>query len=133
MYMKQMPLTTVLLTYKGKALLMHKQKNVLDENSYPWVFISETIDKKQNSEKILRDKIEKEMGIIVENIEKISDYCYHGRLTDDNVNNIKRSTNQLLDFFTLNEIKKLNVSDNTRQFIIDHGLCTEASIQQFKS
>ena len=64
---------------------------------------------------------EKEMGIKIENVEFVSDSCYHARLTDENVNNIQRAENQLLDFFTLGEVKKLFLSNTTAQFISKHS------------
>jgi len=37
----------ILLTYKGKVLLMHKQNSVIDEEKHPWSFISGVNDKKK--------------------------------------------------------------------------------------
>jgi NADH pyrophosphatase NudC (nudix superfamily) len=118
-----MPSNIILLTYKGKALLMHKQKSVIDKDIYPWSFIETNItEKKDTIEKALAKSVQKEMGIKIENIEYVSESCYHAKLTDENVNNIKRSEHQLLDFFTLEEIKKLSLSMSTKDFIVKHGL-----------
>lgn len=111
----------ILLTYKGKALLMHKQKSVIDEEKHPWSFISGINEKSESLEKTLSRRVQKEMGIKIENIEFVSEFCYHARLTDYNVNNIKRSENQLLDFFSLKEAKKLFLSSQTAKFISNHG------------
>lgn len=101
---------------------MHKQKGVLDPEKHPWSFISAIKEKRESFEKALSRCIQKEMGIKVENIKFVSEYCYHARLTDENVNSIKRSEHQLLDFFTLEEIEKLSLSSLTREFITKHGL-----------
>lgn len=112
----------ILLTYKGKALLMHKQKSVIDEEKHPWSFISGVKDKKESFENALKRRVEKEMGIKIEDIAFVSESCYHAQLTDDNVNKIKRSENQLLDFFSLKELKKLFLSSDTHQFVQKHGI-----------
>ena len=111
----------ILLTYKGKVLLMHKQNSVIDEEKHPWSFIGAVKDKKESFEQAMTRRVEKEMGIKIENIEFVSENCYHARLTDDNVNKIKRGENQLLDFFTLKELKKLFLSRTTQAFIANHS------------
>ncbi len=115
------PLCLILLTYKGKALLMHKQDSVIDEEDHPWCFISGLKEKEESFEDAMSRRVEKEMGIKIEKVESISKFCYHARLTDYNVNNIKRSENQLLDFFSLKELEKLFLSSHTQSFILKHG------------
>lgn len=111
----------ILLTYKGKALLMHKQNSVIDEEKHPWSFIGGIKENRESFENALSRRVEKEMGIKIENVEFVSESCYHARLTDDNVNKIQRAENQLLDFFTLKEVHKLFLSIQTAQFISKHG------------
>ncbi len=111
----------ILLTYKGKILLMHKRNGPRDEEKHPWSFIGGIREKKESFEKVLIKRVEKEMGIKIENVEFVSESCYYARLTDDNVNNIKRAENQLLDFFSLKELKKLFLSRSTEQFISKHA------------
>jgi NADH pyrophosphatase NudC (nudix superfamily) len=111
----------ILLTYKGKVLLMHKQKSVIDEEKHPWSLIGGQKVKKESFEEALQRTVEEEAGIKISNVEYVSEYCYHARLTDDNVNNIQRSENQLLDFFTPRELNKLFLSETTQQFISKHG------------
>lgn len=100
---------------------MHKQNNVIDKEKHPWSFISGIKEKKETFEKAMCRRVEKETGIKIENIEFVSESCYHARLTDDNVNKIIRAENQLLDFFTLKELKKLFLSNATAQFISKHS------------
>ena len=111
----------ILLTYKGKVLLMHKQASVIDPEIHPWSFIGGIKKREESFENALTRRVETEMGIKIEEIEFVSEFCYHARLTDDNVNKIKRAENQLLDFFTLKEVKKLYLSNPTQQFILKHG------------
>ena len=110
----------ILLTYKGKVLLMHKQKSVVDEEKHPWCFIEAVKDEKESFENALSRTVEEEAGIRIDNVEYVSESCYHAKLTDDNVNNIKRGENQLLDFFNPRELKKLFLSKPTQEFISRH-------------
>ncbi len=111
----------ILLTYKGKALLMYKRKSVVDREKHPWSFIGGVKEKGESFENAVSRWVKKEMGITIDKIEYVSDSCYHARLTDDNVNKIQREENQLLDFYSLKEIKKLNLSSATEQFVLKHG------------
>ena len=111
----------ILLTYKGKTLLMYNKLSPVDEEKHEWSFIGGVKEKSESAENAMSRCVEKELGIKIEKVEFISESCYHARLTDDNVNNIKRREGQLLDFFTLKEIKILNLSKPTRQFISKHG------------
>lgn len=111
----------ILLTYKNKVLLMHKQESVIDQEKHPWCFIGAVKEKTESFEKTLTRRVHKEMGIKIDNVEFVSEFCYHARLTDDNVNHIIRSENQLLDFFSLKEVKKLFLSNQTAKFILNHS------------
>lgn len=111
----------ILLTYKGKVLLMHKQNSVIDEEKHPWSFISGIKEKTEPFEKTLTRRVQKETGIKIENVEFVSESCYHAKLSDDNVNKMQRGENQLLDFFSLKEVRKLFLSSETAKFILNHG------------
>ena len=111
----------ILLTYKGKVLLMHKEKSVIDEEKHPWCLIGGFKDKKESFEEALSRRVQNETGIKIENVEYVSEFCYHANLTDDNVNNIQRKEHQLLDFFTPRELDKLFLANSTQQFISKHG------------
>jgi len=115
------PQGLILLTYKGKVLLMHKRNGPGDEEQHPWTFIGVILDKKESFENALAKRVKKETGIKIENIEFISESYYHARLTDDNVNNIERGENQLLDFFSPKEVAKLLLSKPTSQFLSKHS------------
>jgi len=112
---------SILLTYKGKALLMYKRNSSIDEEKHPWCFIGGIKEKRESFENAMARKVEKEMGVKIEKVEFVSESCYHARLTDDDVNKIKRAEGQLLDFFTLKELGKLFLSSTTAQFISKHG------------
>lgn len=107
----------ILLTYKNKVLLMHKQKNAIDAEKHPWSLISGVKKKKESFEEVLSKRVETETGMKIKDIEFVSEFYYHARLTDDNVNNIQREENQLLDFFTIKELKKLLLTNSTHAFV----------------
>ncbi|HUD05285.1 MAG TPA: NUDIX domain-containing protein [Patescibacteria group bacterium] len=111
----------ILLTYKGKVLLMHKQKSVIDEENHPWCLIGGIREKKESFEKALSRRVQKEAGIKIDNVQVLSEFCYHAELTDDNVNKIQRKEFQLLDFFAPREIGKLFLSSSTQAFIAKHA------------
>lgn len=111
----------ILLTYKGKALLMYKMDGPLDAKKDEWCFIGGLKDSEESFEEAMSRRVEKEANIKIDGVEFVSKNCYHARLTDDNVNNIMRSEGQLLDFFTLREVQSLHLSEPTRQFISKHG------------
>jgi hypothetical protein len=114
-------LNLILLTYKGKALLMYKTDSAIDEKKHDWTFIVERNSTGKNNRESIKKQVEKETGIKVDNVEYLSDSFYYTQLTDDNVNNIKRSEGQLLDFFTLSDIQKLQLTFQTKQFVQKYG------------
>jgi hypothetical protein len=99
---------------------MHKQNSVIDQEDHPWTFISGVKRKKESFEDALSRKVQAEMGIRIENVECASESCYYARLTDDNVNNIQRGENQLLDFFSPKELNNLYLTHLTQEFISKH-------------
>lgn len=111
----------ILLTYKGKVLLMNKSNSVVDEEKHPWSFIVGIIKNRDSFENVMSRRVKKETGIEIEKVELVDESCYVARLTDDNVNKIERAQNQLLNFFTLKELKKLFLTIPTRQFISKHS------------
>ena len=111
----------ILLTYKGKALLMYRMSSPIDAKEQEWCFIGGRKDGGESFEEAMSRRVEKEANIKVEEVEFVSENCYHARLTDDNVNNIKRGEGQLLDFFTIGEVQKLHLSEPTRQFVSKHS------------
>lgn len=118
--MQDAPSGIILLTYKNKVLLMHKQDSVIDQVKHPWSLIKIFKHKRNSVEKALTECIYKEMGIIVENIEYLEGNYYHVMLTDKHVNNIKRSEHQLLDFFNINEVDKLFLTEDSAKFISNY-------------
>src|SRR3990167_5083912 len=103
----------ILLTYKGKILLMHKKSGAMDEEAHPWCFIGGIRKNKESYEAA--------MSIKIENVEFVSKSRYFAALTDDNINNIQRGEFQLLDFFTLKDLQKLSLAASTKEFVLNHA------------
>ena len=91
---------SILLTYKGKALLMYKRNSSIDEEKHPWCFIGGIKEKRESFENAMARKVEKEMGVKIEKVEFVSESCYHARLTDDDVNKIKRERTIVRFFYS---------------------------------
>ena len=111
----------ILLTYKGKALLLHRNISPIDQGQHPWSFIGNEKGDDGSSEESISRQVEGEMSIKIKEVQTLAKYCYYARLTDNDVNSIKREEGQLLDFFSLRELQKLNLSPSTRQFISRYG------------
>lgn len=115
----------ILLTYKGKILLMQKTNGALDTDVHPWSFIGGMPKDRESFEDAMSRSVEKETGIKIENVERIAQFKYHAALTDDNINKMQRGEFQLLDFFALKDLGKLSLSDSTREFVLKYGNLTD--------
>ena len=118
----------ILLTYKGKVLLMHKDYILATLGVDPWHFIFGVKEKNESSEETIHREVKKETGIQLKSIEFLSSsddhdekkYFYHTYLTDDNVNNIVRQDGKILEFFSLKELDSLSLSMVTKLLLQRH-------------
>lgn len=118
----------ILLTYKGKVLLMHKDFILAALGEDPWHFIFGVKEKSESSEETIQREVEKETGIQLNTIEFLScldhndekKYFYHTHLTDDNVNNIVRQEGKILGFFSPKELDALSLSHVTKLLLAKH-------------
>jgi NADH pyrophosphatase NudC (nudix superfamily) len=126
---KKSETSIIVLTYKGKVLLtmMRDSRQALLKQG-AWSFISGLKEKNESFEESIVREVEGEMHILINGVEFLSslfcenrtNYLYHAALTDDNVNNIERDEGKSLDFFSLQELKKLPLTPSTRLFIERH-------------
>lgn len=100
---------------------MNKSTSSIDKEKHPWCFIGGVKGEKESFESAMKRRVETETGIEIRDVELVSESCYHARLTDDDVNRIKREENQLLDFFTIKDIKKLFLASTTARFVEKHS------------
>lgn len=120
----------ILLTYKGKILLL-QQENVFHTDAYnAWHFIKKANAKNSSAEKTIIQEVYKETQIQLDSVsllskkiqENITHYLFYAQLTDKNVNNIIRGEGRLLQFFRLSELLKLQMQPSTKLFFSDNDL-----------
>lgn len=126
-------LCLILLTYKGKVLLL-QQENILEpQNSDAWHFIKKFKLKDTSAEKTILQEVERETKIKLDRVTFLSSvvhndvvqYLFHARLSDKHVNNMQRAEGRILQFFGLNELKKLRIQPSTKLFFSDNQTSIE--------
>lgn len=93
-----------------------------------WSFIGGIKEKNKSFEETIYRDVERETSIRLNRVELVSDVLYNNsrkhfyfaKLTDENVNDMKRSEGQTLDFFSLRELERLNLSASTKFFVVKH-------------
>lgn len=116
----------IVLTYKGKILLMHRDQSPLIQN--PWSFIEAAKEETKSFEETILKKVEKETSIKLSRAELLSSEVYENRqkcfykasLTDHDVNHIMRDEGQTLSFFTFNELENLTLTESAKFFMQKH-------------
>lgn len=118
----------ILLTYKGKILLMLHETIPTILGQDIWHFIEQVKEENKSFEETMCNEVERQTCIKLTGVEFLSSarynnqkkYFYHAELTDTNVNNIKRRERQLLQFYSLHELEKLHLAISTRQLVSRH-------------
>jgi hypothetical protein len=117
----------ILLTYKGKILLL-QQENVLPTDfDNKWHFIKKAKVKDASAEKTIIQEVYKETHIQLDTVTLIAKkvhetkihYLFHAQLSDQHVNSIIRGERRLLQFFRLQELLKLQTQPSTKLFLLD--------------
>lgn len=107
----------ILVSYKNKVLL--STSDLLNKNRI-WSFLEEENGKFRTKSATFQ-LIEKKMntGPVAISKELLSDdeYIYQVKLTDKNVNSIQRLQGIRLEFYSLEEMGKLQLTNNTRMLI----------------
>ena len=118
----------ILLTYKGKVLLTFTENDPNALQNVIWHFIGGLRQKNKSEEETITKLVEEETSIKLVSVEFLSsqnldnsiEHYYCAKLTDEDVNNMKRAEGQLINFFTFSEIEKLPLSTSTKLFISKH-------------
>lgn len=118
----------ILLTYKGKVLLMHQDNILINPLDQLWKFIGGNKKKGATIESTIINIVEKETSIKLANVQFLSTWLYKQRkkhffraeLTDAQVNNITRNENQVINFFTLKELQYIKLEISTQLFLLKH-------------
>lgn len=119
----------IILTYKGKILIMHTENNPLLLNEVVWRFIGRNKEKGKSMEETILREVDRQIGIKLPKVEFLSTikddltqkHFYHGKLTDTQVNNMDREKGQTIQFYSLRELEKIPLSPTTRNFINQHS------------
>ncbi len=120
--------SVILLTYKGKILLLLQENSPIRSTRDVWTLLSGVKNKNESFEDAIVRKIKVEMQISVPSVEFLSNWNYDGKkkyfyrasLTDQQVNNILREEGQAIGFFSLQELAKLPLENLTKLFIAKH-------------
>ncbi len=99
-----------------------------------WCMVGGKKEHNESSEKTIIRKIKEDMNIEVRDLKLLfisssvdkDIYFYHGKLTDNNVNLIKRAEGQELQFFNLKELSKLQLAASANTFFTQHRIAVEA-------
>lgn len=124
-------LSSIVLVYKGKLLMLLHDTNpeVYDNpqntNASHWGFLTVKRENGQSLESSILTKVESVTGIKLKEIvqlamvqgEEKSEYFFQAKLTDENVNNMLRANNRVLQFFSLKEVLKLNLETISKKFV----------------
>lgn len=129
----------ILLTYKGKVLLL-QQENILDShNDNEWHFIEKSKVKDKLAEKTIIEEVFRETQLKLDGVVLLSkelsedtiQYLFHARLSDKHVNNIERAEGRVLQFFSISELGKLKIKRATKSFFQkNRALIENLSISQ---
>lgn len=92
--------TSILVTYKGKILLFSKDTYFQENSKNIWSLLDERKVKEFHLSSFKMTKLESPM--------------LHIRLTDENVNTLRRKEGYRLEFYQFSEVLKLNLSDDAR-------------------
>ena len=121
--MDKIGVSLILLTYKRKILLMHRDNSPIIKSA--WCFIEGEKEKNKSFEESMFRKVEKETSLKLTAATLVANWMYnnetkcfyHAELTDEHVNNIKREEGQTLDFFTFREVEKLALTVSAAAFV----------------
>lgn len=111
---------SLFITYKGKVLLSTRDLYVESNIKNVWSFVGEGKLKGNPIKDSIYREIKQATKLILKNLESIEllhnnkpKLLYHAKLTDDNVNSIVRREGERLEFYDINELDNLSLSEAT--------------------
>ena len=123
----------ILLTYKGKVLLLQQDDILHQFSNNEWHFIEKIKEKNKSIIETIIQEVERETNIKLDSVSFIlsvlhndrMENLFHARLTDKNVNNIQRAEGRVLSFFTVQELKKLKLRSSTQLILSEYNTLIE--------
>lgn len=110
----------VLVSYKNKILLSCVD-SLMNDNV--WGFIGDGSDSSKSSLKNAIKSVKKMTSLDSLSATKIllsnndEEFVFHVKLDDNNVNTMTRNKGRRLEFYNLNEVEKLNLTEKTQKLI----------------
>ena len=115
---------SLLITYKGKLLLTTRDLIINDHIKNVWGFLGEGKLKKNSKKNSVAREITDATKLTLNDIEVVeladdadSKVLYHAKLTDDDVNCIVRRSGERLEFYDMNELDNLTLTQATNSII----------------
>lgn len=120
--------SSVILTYKGKILLLSPDLDASGVSQHIWCLIGGKKVDGQSHEQTIYRKIKYTTKLELKNIRLLAPslhkdpgkYFYHGELTDNDVNCIERREGERLEFYTLVELEKLTLTEATELLLEEY-------------
>ncbi len=117
----------ILLTYKGKVLLLQQDDIFKQLQNNTWHLIEKRTTQDQSTQEAITQEVERETHIRLEDVSLLMsmssqnrrEYLFHAQLTDSDVNRIQRAEGRIIQFFTLRELKKLPLAASTNYFLTE--------------
>jgi hypothetical protein len=121
--------TLILLTYKGKVLLTFQESIPFKFKDEVWQCIGGVKPENATEQEAIIKLVEKEIGIRLDSVELLSkqlrknltENFYWAKLTDGNVNSIKREEGKLINFYSVSELKTLALTAPTSYLFSKHA------------
>lgn len=128
---------SLLITYKGKVLLSTRDLAITHNIKNVWSFIGEGRLKGKSLKNSAEREITDATKLVIKDIDSVELFhkntaklLYHAKLTDDNVNSIVRRTGERLEFYDLNEIEKLSLSEATNMIFSENKQKLESLVAE---
>lgn len=117
---------SLLISYKGKLLLSTRDLVIDNHIKNVWSFVGEGKLKKNPKKNSVVQEITDATKLNVSDIEVVqladndTEVLYHAKLTDDDVNSMVRRSGERLEFYDINELDNLSLT-NAANLIISQN------------
>lgn len=118
----------VLLTFKGKVLLMLRDNNPAIREPNTWCFIGGAREEHESFEQAILREVLEETNIKLNQVRFLTSIeyndrqkCfYHAELQEKDISNLKVGEGQKQEFFKVDDLENLQLATSTRMFIEKH-------------
>lgn len=127
---------SIILTYKNKFLLLSPDVHPAKNQKTNWSILGGQMQQHESYKDSIRNKVQYVTKLVLKDLKPLSlseenvNTCYHGKLTDTEVNSIQRRVGQRLEFYTLEEIKHLSLTPLTSNFFLQNQTLVQQLIAE---